>query len=274
MQVIILKHLKMKYGKYLIHYIDRIILQKKCMIDLLMYKKMEMIFMNSKNSKTSEKHLLRLLLTDKLNLKNYNKNIAFVILSIFYTFKNIKNSYDNNKFKIYAPTWDQTFNLPDGSYSVQDIQDYFEFIIKNHESLPDNPPLKIYPNRLVNRIDFKIKSGYKLEALSENTKKLLGLASNIVDTDKNSESAPNIQTVEIGLVHYNLVENHYQSSSKVLFVFVSDKQYGMLINIKPHTLIMLITQHSEFSSLDVWFTGQNGKPLQIEDNINLTLVIG
>ena len=83
----------MKYGKYFIHYIDRIILQKKCMIDLLMYKKMEMIFMNSKNSKTSEKHLLRLLLTDKLNLKNYNKNIALVNLSIFYTFKNIKNSW-------------------------------------------------------------------------------------------------------------------------------------------------------------------------------------
>ena len=214
----------MKYGKYFIHYIDRIILQKKCMIDLLMYKKMEMIFMNSKNSKTSEKHLLRLLLTDKLNLKNYNKNIALVNLSIFYTFKNIKNSYDNNKFKIYAPTWDQTFNLPDGSYSIEDIQDYFEFIIKKHESLPDNLPIKISPNRLINRIVFKIKSGYKLEALSENNKKLLGLASNIVDTDKNSESACNLQTVQTVSVHCNLVENQYQLSSKVLFVLVPDKQ--------------------------------------------------
>ena len=105
MQVIILRHLKMKYCIYFIHYIDRIILRKKCMIDLLMYKKVEMIFMNNKNSKTSEKHLLRLLLTDKLNLENYNKNIALVNLSIFYTFKNIKNSYDNNKFKIYSPSW-------------------------------------------------------------------------------------------------------------------------------------------------------------------------
>ena len=197
---------------------------KKCMIDLLMYKKMEIIFMNSKNSKTSEKNLLRLLLTDKLNLKNYNKNIALVNLSIFYTFKNIKNSYDNNKFKIYAPTWDQTFNLPDGSYSIEDIQDYFEFIIKKHESLPDNLPIKISPNRLINRIVFKIKSGYKLEALSENNKKLLGLASNIVDTDKNSESACNLQTVQTVSVHCNLVENQYQLSSKVLLVLVPDKQ--------------------------------------------------
>ena len=96
---------------------------------------------------------------------------------------------------------DQTFNLRDWSYSIEDIQDYFEFIIKKNESLPDNPPIKIYPNRLINRIVFKIKSSYKLEALSENTKKLLGLASNIVDTDKNSESAPNLQTVETVLVH-------------------------------------------------------------------------
>ena len=96
---------------------------------------------------------------------------------------------------------DQTFNLPDWSYSIEDIQDYFEFIIKKNESLPDNPPIKISPNRLINRIVFKIKSSYKLEALSENTKKLLGLASNIVDTDKNSESAPNLQTVETVLVH-------------------------------------------------------------------------
>ena len=96
---------------------------------------------------------------------------------------------------------DQTFNLPDWSYSIEDIQDYFEFIIKKNESLPDNPPIKIYPNILINRIVFKIKSSYKLEVLSENTKKLLGLASNIVDTDKNSESAPNLQTVETVLVH-------------------------------------------------------------------------
>ena len=119
---------------------------------------------------------------------------------------------------------DQTFNLPDWSYSIEDIQDYFEFIIKKNESLPDNPPIKIYPNRLINRIVFKIKSSYKLEALSENTKKLLGLASNIVDTDKNSESACNLQTVQTVSVHCNLVENQYQLSSKVLFVLVPDKQ--------------------------------------------------
>ena len=74
-------------------------------------------------------------LTDKLNLKNSNKNMALANLSNYYTSKNIKSEYNNNKFKISAPTWNDTFDLPDGSYSIADIQDYFEFIIKKHETL-------------------------------------------------------------------------------------------------------------------------------------------
>ena len=92
---------------------------------------METVFVNSQNSKTSEPHRFRLDLTDKLNLKDPKKNIALANLSIYYTRKNIKSEYNNNKFKMSAPTWKDTFNLPDGSYSISDIQDYFEFIIKN-----------------------------------------------------------------------------------------------------------------------------------------------
>ena len=91
--------------------------------------------MNSENSKASERHRFRLDLTDKLDLKDPKKNMALANLSIYYTWKNIKSEYNNNKFKISAPTWNDTFNLPDGSYSVSDIQDYFEFIIKKHETL-------------------------------------------------------------------------------------------------------------------------------------------
>ena len=92
---------------------------------------MEAIFMNTENSKTSEPHRFKLDLTDKLNLKNPNKNMALPNLSIYYTWKNIKSKYNNNKFKISAPTWNDTFYLLDGSYSISDIQDYFEFNIKN-----------------------------------------------------------------------------------------------------------------------------------------------
>ena len=116
------------------------------------YLKIETIFMNTENSKTNEPHRFKLDLTDKLNLKNPNKNMALANLSIYYTWKNIKSEYNNNKFKISAPAWNDTFNLPDGSYSIADIQDYFEFIIKKHEILPENPPIKIYPNKIKNRV--------------------------------------------------------------------------------------------------------------------------
>ena len=120
--------------------------------------KMETIFMNTGNSKTNESHRFKLDLADKLNLKNPKKNMALVNLSIYYTWKNIKSEYNNNKFKISAPTWNETFDLPDGSYSIDDIQDYFEFIMKKH----------------VIKKWFKIKNGYKLELLTAETMKLLG----------------------------------------------------------------------------------------------------
>ena len=86
--------------------------------------------------------------------------MALANLSIYYTWKNIKSECNNNKFKISAPTWNETFDLPDGSYSIDDIQDYFEFIIKGHETLTENPPVQIYSNKIKNRIVFKIKTGY------------------------------------------------------------------------------------------------------------------
>ena len=82
--------------------------------------------------------------------------------------------YNNNKFEISAPTWNDTSDLLDGSYSVSDIQDYFEYIIKKHETIADNPLVQIYVNKIKNSIVFKIKTGYKLELLSEETTQLLG----------------------------------------------------------------------------------------------------
>ena len=135
---------------------------------------METIFMNTENNKTNKPHRFKLDLTDKLNLKNPNKNMALAALSIYYMLKNIKTEYNNNEFKISAPTWNETFDLPDGSYSTTDIQDYFKFIIKKHETLEENPSIQIYANKIKNRVIFKIKTGYKLELLTLETMKLLG----------------------------------------------------------------------------------------------------
>ena len=129
--------------------------------------------MNTENSKTNESHRRKLNLTDKLNLKNPNKNMALANL-IYYTWKNIKSKYNNNKFKISTPTWNDTFDLPDGSYSIADIQNYSEFIIKKHETLTENPPIQVYPNKIKNRIVFKIKTANKLELLTPETMRLLG----------------------------------------------------------------------------------------------------
>ena len=96
---------------------------------------MDTIFMNWENSKTPKPHVLVLKLTDKLHLRIGKKVIALSNLSVYYTWKNIKSSYNNNKFKISAPTWNDAFELPDGSYSVSDIQEYFEYILKNTEKI-------------------------------------------------------------------------------------------------------------------------------------------
>ena len=235
---------------------------------------METIFMNTENSKTNEPHRFRLDLADKPNLKNLKNNIALVNLIIYYTWKNINTEYNNNKFKISASTWSETFDLPDGSYTNDDIQDYFEFIIKKHETLTDNPPIKIYSNKIKNRILFKIKTGYKLELLTPETMKLLGTTKNVVDKDKNSENVPKLESVEVVLLHCSFVKNDYQHASKVLFSFVPNKQFGQLLNISPHVFTMMNTVNTEFSSIEVWFKDQSSKALEIEDNVNLTLIIG
>ena len=103
-------------------------------------------------------------LTDKLDLRRGQKTVTLSNLSIYYTRKNIKSSYNYNKFKISSPTWNEDFELPDGSYSISDIQDYFEYILKKHSESVDNPSIRIYVNKIENRITFKIKSGYILSS--------------------------------------------------------------------------------------------------------------
>ena len=109
---------------------------------------METIFMNTENSKTNESNKFIYQFTDKLNLKTpNNKNIGLVNLSIYYAWKNIKSAYNNKKFKISAPIWSYEFDLPDGSYSISDIQDYFGFIIQKHQTLAENPPYTFTPTK-------------------------------------------------------------------------------------------------------------------------------
>ena len=207
---------------------------------------METIFMNTKNSKTNKHHRFKLSLVDKLNLKDSNKNMVLANLCIYYTWKNIKSADNNHKSKISAPTWNDEFDLPDGSYSIADIQDYFEFIIRKHETLAENPPVQIYPNKIKNRIVFRVKTRYKLELLSLETMKLLGSTKKDVDQDKDGEHIPKLESVEVVSVNCNLVNNNYQQASKLLLTFLPNKQFRQLINIAQYSLIMLNTTKTEF----------------------------
>ena len=123
---------------------------------------MDTIFMDSENSRTSEYHVLVLKLTNKLDLRRSQKTVALPNLSMYYTWKEVKSSYNNNKVKISAPAWSEEFELPDGSYSVSDIQDYFKRnikinILKKHSESVDNASIRIYVNKIDNRITFKLK---------------------------------------------------------------------------------------------------------------------
>ena len=168
---------------------------------------MDTIFLNSDNSKASKPHILKLKLTSKLDLQLGEKVIALSNLSICYTWKNIKSSYNNNKFKISAPTWNEEFTLPDGSYSISDIQDYFQYILKKHGENTDKPSIQIYVNKIENRITFKIKNGYSLELLTKETMKLLGSTESKITKDKNGENVPHLEITGVVLVHCNIVNN-------------------------------------------------------------------
>ena len=234
---------------------------------------MDTIFMDSENSRTSKYHVLVLKLTDKLNLRRGQKTVALSNLSIYYTWKNVKSSYNNNKFKISDPTWSEEFKLSDGSYSVQDIQDYFKYILKIHSESVDNPSIRIYVNKIENRITFKIKNGYYLEFLTPETMKLLGSTESKITKDKNGENLSHLEIVEVVLVHCNLVNNDYQQNSRILYTFVPNKTFGSLLKISPPNHVFLKTFNSEFQEVKIWFTDQTSKPLEVEDKINVTLII-
>ena len=128
--------------------------------------------------------------------------------------------------------------------------------------------------KLQNRIVFKTKTGYKLELLTPETMKLLGSTKKDLDKNKDKETVPKLESVEVVLVNCNLVKIDYQHASKFLISFVPNKQFGHLINISPHSLTMINTINTEFSFVEVWFTDQSSKALEIEGNVNLTLIIG
>ena len=145
--------------------------------------------------------------------------------------------------------------------------------MKKHGENVDNSSIIIYINKIENRITFKIKNGYYLEVLTSETMKLLGSTESKITKDKNSENVPNLEIIELVLVHCNLVNNDYQQDSRILYTFVPNKNFGSLLEISPANHVFLKTFNSEFREIKVWFRDQKSKPLEVEDKINITLII-
>ena len=172
-------------------------------------------------------------------------------------------------------TWDETFDLPDGSYTVSDIQDYFLWVIKKHEKdvrSNEESPILIYPNKIRNRIVFKIKTGYKLQMLTNETIALLGDGP-IVDTNKNGKNVPGLEKVHSVLLQCNLVHNDYLQNSKLLYTFVPNNAFDQLLSIQPQELMRSKTTNSIFDYIEIWCTDQDNNHLQIEDKVNVSLII-
>ena len=188
--------------------------------------KIDTIFISSENSKTSMLHVLILKLTNKLDLRIGEKTIALSNLNIYYKWRNIKSSY--NKVKISAPTWNEKLELPDGSYSVSDVQYYFEYILKKQREDIDKLSGQLYVNKIENRVTFKIKNAYSLELLTPETMRLLGSTENKITKDKNGENVPHLEITGVVLVHCNIVSNDYRQDSRVLYTFVPNNLFGSL----------------------------------------------
>ena len=148
-------------------------------------------------------------------------------------------------------------------YSISDIQDHFECILKKHSESVDNPSIKIYVNKIENKVTFKIKNGYYLE---------LGSTESKITKDKNGENVLHLEIVELLLIHCNFVDNNCQQNSRTLYAFVPNKPFGSLLEISPPNHIFLKTFNSKFQEIEVWFTDQNTRPLEVEDKMNLTLI--
>ena len=145
-----------------------------------------------------------------------------------------------------APAQHDEFELADSSYSVSDIQDYIKYIIKKHETLPANPPIRIYIDRINNILVFKIKDGYKLVLQTPETMQLFGFTKKLIDKTKNGKNLPSLEVAEVILVQCNLVDNQYQQKSEVLHTFTPNKSYDYLLNVETSNLVVLKTCNADF----------------------------
>ena len=147
---------------------------------------------------------------------------------------------------------------------MSDIQDYFEYILKDGYDI-NKASVQIYVNKTENKVTFKIKNGYSSELLTTQTMKILGSTKNKITKEKNSENIPHLEITELVLIRSNFVNNDYQQDLGVLYTFLPNKPFGNLLEISPTNHIFIKTFNAEYNEIKVWFTDENSKPLEMEE---------
>ena len=226
--------------------------------------KMNTIFLNSKNSKTSDPNRLLLNLADKINLKRSDKYFALSNLNMYYTWKNIKKPHKNIYLKYQLQHEMKNLNYLMDHFLSQIFKIILNNLKKNGEKTV-NSSIRLYKNKIENRITFKIKTGYYLELLTPETTELLGSTKIKIKKDGNDENVPPLEISEVLLIHCLIVNINYQQCSKVMYTSVPNKSFVQLLDISPENFIFSKTFDSEFSYSEVCFTDQNSKPLEIKD---------
>ena len=198
---------------------------------------MDTIFMNSEKSKKPEPYRLLINLPDKAGLK---KSKSMLFYKILVCIKN--NACKDNKFKMLPTTQNEKLESPDGSFFISGIQNYFKYLNRKHETVTDNPPIRIYANKIENKITFEIKTGYYLKfqhLKKRKEKKPLGATKIEINKSENCENVPYLEITEVVLIHCNILNNYYQQCSRVLYTFGLNKCLGELLDISPKNFIIL-----------------------------------
>lgn len=251
---------------------------------------MDTIVLNTANSKTKEPHKYVYNLTNTMKLDDHY--ICLSNLSMYYTWKNIRAEYGNNILIYYIPDPDNPIpglnpdtlisngenrkpangkfvwvTLPDGSYSIKDINNYLHMkMIAEKDGTNEDFPISIYPNTVYNRVSIVLKSGFQL-ILSRGMANVLGFSNQLITNTSTGDLVPQIERVEVVMVHCNMAQNNFTQDSSLIYSFVPNSAYGTQLHQRPRFPIWRQARKTSERSIDIWFTDQLYRPLEIEDNI-------
>lgn len=236
------------------------------------------ITLTTNNSKTSEPHKYKLTLSNDLTLKD--SLISLTHCSLYYTWRNIKAIYNNNVFsyKHLPSSKTHTIKIPDGSYEISDINNYIRFtMIQNgyNKDVDDKFGINIYANPVFNRVTISVNDEFELN-LDEGLAEFLGFDKSqlpITNTEVYGALKASTERVHNVMINCNLAQNNYDYTSNALYIFTPDQSFGTLLSVKPNYPIWTSCRNASFDYIEVWFTDQDNRPLEIEDNVTVTLHI-